>query len=346
MERGASEPGSRPSVLPVAAAALGLATVAGAVARRRRAGDFRGRTVLVTGGSRGLGLLLAREFGRRGARVAIFGRDPAALARARRDLERRGIVTLAVPCDVGDRGAVERLVDEVGRRLGGPDVLVNNAGIITVGPLETMTREDFEEALRINFWGAVHATLAALPWLRRRRGRIVNIASIGAKVGVPHLVPYSASKFALLGFSAGLRAELARDGVLVTTVCPGLMRTGSPRNAAFKGRHRAEYAWFSISDALPFVSMDASRAARRIVEACRRGTAEITLGVPAKLAARLQGLWPGLTADLLGVINRLLPAADGIGAREARGADSGSALSPSWLTVLGDRAAARNNEVA
>jgi len=333
-----------PSAIPVLVG--GLAAVAAGRRLARRRYDFRGRTVLVTGGSRGLGLLLAREFGRHGARVAICGRDAAALERARVDLERRGVVAIAVPADVADYAQTTRMIDEVRRRLGGLDVLVNNAGVIQVGPLATMTLADFEEALAVNFRGAVHATLAALPELRRRRGRIVNIASIGGKIAVPHLVPYSASKFALAGFSAGLHAELARDGVVVTTVCPGLMRTGSPRNATFKGRHRAEYAWFSIGDALPLVSMDADRAARRVVEACRRGDAELILGVPYKLAARIQGLAPDLTARVLGAVNRFLPGSGGIGSRRARGVESQSAASPSWLTTLGDRAAVRNNEIA
>jgi NAD(P)-dependent dehydrogenase (short-subunit alcohol dehydrogenase family) len=333
-----------PKVVPLVVA--GLAGVAAGRRLVRRRYDFRGRTVLVTGGSRGLGLLLAREFGRRGARVAICGRDAAALDRARHDLERRGVVAMAAPADVADYAQTVGMVEEVRRRLGGPDVLVNTAGVIHVGPLATMTLADFEEALGVNFRGAVHATLAALPELRRRRGRIVNIASIGGKIAIPHLVAYSASKFALVGFSAALHAELAREGIVVTTVCPGLMRTGSPRNATFKGRHRAEYAWFSIGDALPLVSMDADRAARQVVEACRRGDAEVTLGIPYKLAARIQGVAPGLTARVLGVVNRFLPDPGGIGTRRARGVESQSAASPSWLTALGDRAAVRNNEIA
>src|SRR5204862_108983 len=148
------------------------------------------------------------------------------------------------------------------------------------------------------FWGPLYATCAVLPQMRARRdGRIVNISSIGGRVGIPHLVPYSASKFALVGLSEGLRAELAKDNIIVTTVCPGLMRTGSPRNATFKGRHRAEYAWFSISDALPVLTMSAERAAQKIVTACKRGDAELVLTIQAKLAAMFHGLFPGLTAD-------------------------------------------------
>jgi short-subunit dehydrogenase len=174
----------------------------------------------------------------------------------------------------------------------------------------------------------------------------VNIASIGGKIAVPHLLPYSASKFALVGLSEGLRAEVAKDGILVTTICPGLLRTGSPRHALFKGRHRAEYAWFSISDALPLISMDADRAARQIVEALRRGTAERVLSLPAEIAAVARALFPGLSAGLLDRVNRLLPGSNGAAGRRAvKGEGSASALSPSWLTALGDRAARRNNQL-
>ena len=200
--------------------------------------------------------------------------------------------------------------------------------------------------MRTNFWGPLHTILAVLPEMRRHRsGRIVNIASIGGKLAVPHLAPYSASKFALIGLSEGLRAELIGAGIIVTTVCPGLMRTGSPRNATFKGHHRAEYAWFSISDALPIASMDATRAARQILAACKRGDAEIVLSIPAKLASVTHALFPRPIAGLLGLVNRLLPGPGGIGTRGARGADSESAISPSVITALGDRAAARNNQL-
>jgi short-subunit dehydrogenase len=248
---------------------------------------------------------------------------------------------------VTDRAQVNEMVSVVGDHYGQIDVLVNNAGVIQVGPLEVMTLEDYEEAMRVHFWGPLYTTLAVLPEMRRRRdGRIVNISSIGGKISVPHLVPYSASKFALVGLSEGLRAELQKDGVVVTTVCPGLMRTGSPRNATFKGQHRAEYAWFSISDALPLTAMKAERAARQIIEACKRGDAEVVLTIQAQLAVRFHGLFPGLTQDLLGMVNRLLPGPGGIGRKRAKGKDSQSELSPSWLTVLNEQAAERNNEVA
>ena len=118
---------------------------------------------------------------------------------------------------------------------------------------------------------------------------------------------------ALVGLSEGLRTELIRDGICVTTVCPGLMRTGSPQNAQFKGQQQNEYAWFNISDSLPFLSMNAQRAARQIVRACKQGSAEVILSLPAQLAVKFHGLSPKLTVSILATANQLLPAPGGIG---------------------------------
>ena len=327
-------------------AALGL-LAARRLWRHRRRWDLRGRTVLITGGSRGLGLLIARELVAGGARVAVGARDEETLDRARRDLMQRGGPVAAISCDVTDPAAVERLVRATTDRLGPIDALVNCAGTITVGPAQEMHLEDFHRSMDTNFWGALHATLAVLPAMRARgAGRIVNVASIGGRVSVPHLLPYSASKFALVGLSEGLRAELAADGVQVTTVCPGLMRTGSPRHAWFKGQHRAEYAWFSIADALPLVSMDATSAARQVVDALRHGDPDRVLSLPAKVAATVHGLMPGATGGLMALANRLLPGPDGqAGRAPVEGVASESSASPSVLTSLGDRAAVLNNQI-
>ncbi len=336
------------SLMLAAAAGAGALIGVRAALKKWREYDLRDKTVLITGGSRGLGLVLARELAREGARLSICARDPQELERARVDLTRRGAEVLAVPCDVTDKAQVDEWVSVSAEHFGDVDVLINNAGVIQVGPVEVMTLADYEEAMKVHFWGPLYTTLAVLPLMRRKRrgGRIVNISSVGGKIGVPHLVPYSASKFALVGLSEGLRAELQKDGIVVTSVCPGLMRTGSPRNATFKGQHRAEYAWFSISDSLPVSTMRAERAARQIIAATKRGDAEVILSVQAVAAVKFHQLFPELSADLLALVNRLLPAAGGgIGKRRAKGKDSESKLSPSWLTGLSDEAARRNNEM-
>lgn len=334
------------NALTLAVAGTGALLAARAVYKRFGGYDFEGKTVLITGGSRGLGLVLARGFVAEGANVAICARDPEELERARADLASRGARAFAFPCDVTDRVQVKELVDVVTRHFGRIDVLVNNAGVIQVGPLELMTLEDFERAMAVHFWGPLYATLAVLPQMRRRReGRVVNVSSIGGKISVPHLVPYSASKFALAGLSDGLRVELAKDGIVVTSVFPGLMRTGSPRNATFKGQHRAEYAWFAISDSLPLTSIGAERAAAQIIDACRRGSAELVISTQAQAAVKFRALFPEATADILAVVNRLLPGPGGIGRARAKGKESESSLAPSVLTTLTESAARRNNEL-
>jgi NAD(P)-dependent dehydrogenase (short-subunit alcohol dehydrogenase family) len=317
--------------------------------------DFQGKSVLITGGSRGLGLLLARRFATAGARLTLVAREPAELDLARRELTAlAGARVLALPADVGSQSDMEWAVERAAERFGRLDVVVNNAGIIQVGPLEHLTVEDFESAMAVHFWGPLYTTLAALPHLRRQGGgRIVNIASIGGKIAVPHLVPYSASKFALVGLSNGLQAELAKEKIRVTTVCPGLMRTGSHVNARFKGRQREEFAWFALSDSLPLSSMAGERAARRIVKACRYGEPHLILTPQARAATLAATLLPNLTARALQLVNRLLPSpvagegSEGNEGNEVRtGWQSGSRWAPSFLTRLADGAAVRNNEMS
>jgi short-subunit dehydrogenase len=328
------------------AAGVGAWLATRAITRRLLEYDFAGKTVLITGGSRGLGLVMAREFLREGARVAICARDEDELERAYHDLKQYGSQVFTIPCDVTDRQYVDAMVVAVRAHFGQIDALVNNAGIITVGPAEEMTIEDYQEAMNTNFWASLYTISAVLPEMRARgEGHIINIASIGGKISVPHLLPYSASKFALVGLSSGLNAELRKDGVIVTTVCPGLMRTGSPRNANFKGQHRDEYAWFVLSDSLPFTSMSAERAARQVIAASKRGDAEMILSIQAKLAIKFNALFPEITAEVMGLVNRLLPDPGGIGKASLKGRHSHSEIAPSLLTALDEEAARKNNQI-
>jgi NAD(P)-dependent dehydrogenase (short-subunit alcohol dehydrogenase family) len=333
------------AVAGVAAVGAALFTLA---RRAARAISFDGKSVLIVGGSRGLGLVIARQLALEGARVTLAARDLDELERAARDLESRGASQVTtVVCDIRDRTQVERMVGEVAAARAGLDVLINDAGIIQVGPAAHMTIEDFENAMSTHFWGPLYTTLAALPHLKQSATpRIVNISSIGGKIAVPHLLPYSASKFALVGLSAGLHHELAREGIRVTTVCPGLMRTGSTYNARFKGKHRLEFAWFHLADAVPGLSVDAGSAARQIIESCRRGDAELVISLPARLAVVAQALCPNTMAALMSVTNRLLPKAAGADGNEDRsGWQSVSRAAPSVLSRSSDRATLENNEV-
>lgn len=329
----------------VAAGALGGYALAKHLLRRHRSFDWEGKRVVVAGGSRGLGLVLARQLVDAGARVAICARNKRQLIKASDELADRGGEVVAQKCDVSEARQSQSFLRTVRKEWGGVDVLINVAGIMQVGPFDSMTDEDFRRAMDVNCWGHLNMIRACLPDMREQGwGRIVNIASLGGKRAVPHMLAYDASKFALVGLSGGLRTELAQDGILVTTVCPGLMRTGSPRNATFKGRHRSEYAWFSIGDALPMVSMSAETAARKIMLACQHGDPEVMLVGAGNVASLLSTLAPNLTMEILSLVNRMLPQMGGIGRRSAKGHESESSWSPSLLTRLGDQAARRNNE--
>jgi short-subunit dehydrogenase len=322
----------------------------GALALSRRIGRVRlpGKIALVTGGSRGLGLVLAREFGHRGMRVVICARDEEELERARAGLAGEGIDVTALPCDVTDEDGIQGLVADVEENLGPVDVLVNNAGIIQVGPAETMRAADYQRAMDVMFWGAFYAAEAVLPKMReRRRGTIVNVTSIGAAVGIPHLAPYDTAKFAARGWSEALGAESARYGVHVLTVVPGLMRTGSFGHALVKGKRYAEASLFTLAASLPLLTVSAERAARRIVRAIENDERFVVIGVPAKILRVVHSLLPGTVVRALGVLNRFLPAPPEPGEREGiplPGELYRRGFARSILTALGDRAAKRYNE--
>src|SRR5216117_103780 len=283
---------------------------------------LREKVVLITGGSRGLGLVLARYVCARGGNVALIARDPEELARAKADLAPHSSVVLTIECDLLDSEQIQSAVRRIIDRFGKIDILINNAGIIEVGPFEHMSREDFERAMRLHFWAPYELISQIVPEMRIwGGGRIVNISSIGGKVAVPHMAPYSASKFALTGFSDAIRAELARDNIYVTTVAPGMMRTGSHVNAKFKGKHDNEFAWFAASSGAPLLSMNADRAARKILNACRRGQPSLTLTFAARAAILGNALFPNITGYMMKFANRLLP---GPGGEEGNKSQAGS----------------------
>jgi NAD(P)-dependent dehydrogenase (short-subunit alcohol dehydrogenase family) len=313
----------------------------------RRPHSFRDQVVLITGASRGLGLVLARRFAAEGAHVAILARNGAALLDASQDLRARGADVDAFPCDITKRDEAERAITRLISRWGRIDVLVNNAGTIVSTPFQHATPEDFEEAMAVYFWGPLHLIRAAYPHMRRQRGgRIVNISSIGGRVAVPHLVPYCSAKFALTGLSDGLRAELARDHIAITTVIPGLMRTGSHLNAKFKGRHKAEFAWFALADGLPLTSIDVERAAEQIVNATRHKRARLIITRQAQLLMLADALAPELTATAMSLANRFLPGPAGAEGNVAHaGWESRPRWMPSLVTRWADRAAKANNEI-
>lgn len=304
----------------------------------------------VFGASRGLGLLLARELLRRDHVVVILARDQDTLSDAvdwLRDAHPEGGDRIrALVCDVADRHQVGESVGRIEREIGPLHTVLAVAGVIDVVPTEAASIDEFLEAVSVMTLGPVHVALTALPHLRRRRtGHIGIITSIGGEVSPPHLLPYATAKFGAVGFADGLVSALQGTGVTATTVVPGLMRTGAHVAARMGGQPEKEYAWFAPAASLPLVSIDAERAARRIVDGVLAGRARVTLTPLAWLAVRARGLAPGTTARVVGLVDSVLPGPGD--RRKTTGrelADRPGHGVLGALTTLGERARARFNE--
>ncbi len=305
-----------PFTLPILATTLAAAAAYAFLPTRKR--FLPGQVAVITGASRGLGFALAQKFGRAGMKLVLAARDADDLELARDGLLRFGDVLnedniLLVDCDLTDPAQCAGLVENAVRTFGRLDLLINNAGIIEVGPFEDQPAEAYDRAMQTNFFAALHTIRAAVPHMLNPpagsfRG-IVNIASIGGKIPVPHLLPYVASKFALTGFSEGLHAELRLKGIRVTTVCPGLMRTGGESHAHFTGNVEKEQRWFNLGAKSPILAASVGHAANRIYNATQSGRAEIAITPQAWLAARIVGLAPETSQILAAYANEyILPS--------------------------------------
>jgi NAD(P)-dependent dehydrogenase (short-subunit alcohol dehydrogenase family) len=317
---------------------LGAAAMAGAgylwarATRHRPSTHWRDRVVVITGGARGLGFALAEIFAARGAIVWLVSRHRDELDRAVERLRDDGARAHAYAADVTDAASVAGMIDAVVARHRRLDAVVNNAGVITAMPFVNAEDSDFRESLDTHFWGPLHVVRAALPWLQRAHpGHVINISSIGGRVGVPHLAPYCAGKFALTGLSQVLRAELAAEDIWVTLATPGLMRTGSVGRVKVRGAHVAEARWFAALAATPLTAQDARAAARQIVNAAEARRAAVTPGWQARVQQAANAFAPQLTASVLEAVHaRLLPA-PASGPTSARAV---STLSLGWAAPL------------
>jgi short-subunit dehydrogenase len=304
------------TVLHTVQVLTGVVAAAAVYALQSSASKRPGQIVLITGGSRGLGLALAERYARSGARLILAARNLEELITARQTLLDREAIpslheVLLIPADLTDAAQATMLIDHAVSHFGRIDVLINNAGIIEVGPVENQPIAAYRRAMATNFFAALHTTHAALPHLLRRNpihgdAAIVNIASIGGKFAMPHMLPYVASKFALVGFSEGLHAELRHKGIRVTTVCPGLMRTGGEAHAEYTGQAKKEQRWFTLAARTPILTTSVRHAANKIYNAVAAGRAEITITPQAWIAARIAAIAPETTQYAASLANHLL----------------------------------------
>ncbi len=249
--------------------------------------DLNGRAVAVTGAAGGLGRALVGAFLARGARVAGLDLDAAAL-------KHLPAAVLALPCDITDAAACRTAIERAARELGGLDVLVNNAGISHRSLLARTDAAVIRRVMEVNFFGALHATQAALPALAGRRGAIVVVSSVAGFAPLAARAGYSASKHALHGLFDTLRAELEGSGVGVLVACPSFIRTGIAQAHLGADGGAAQGPRTEVGEAL-----DPDEAAERIVRALERGRERLLLGRVAWLSWWVSRLAPGFYARLM-----------------------------------------------
>ncbi|MBN9419200.1 MAG: SDR family NAD(P)-dependent oxidoreductase [Candidatus Eremiobacteraeota bacterium] len=315
----------------------GLAGLAWAIQQWRAARPLspllREKTAFITGATRGLGLALARELAEAQCRIVLCARSQDELTGAAAELMARGAEVLPLICDVSQPLDVRSALAAARGRFGPIDILINNAGSIVVGPVESMDPADFQFCMESMFYGHVYTTLEVLPDMLERGGSILNVTSIGGRVTVPHLLPYCCAKAAAVAFSEGIRQETRGKNIRVLTAVPGLLRTGSYQNALFRGHQAEEYAWFTLSDNLPGLSMDARRAARQLLRALAADKGEHRATLAAQILAGAHGLLPGLVNEILAIVSSQLPKAPPGPSNTIEGLQLAEQM-PAWLDRL------------
>lgn len=282
----------------------------GMMFRRRSAQrQFQGQTALVTGGSRGLGLQLVRELSERGARVIFCARTADEVSRAEQLLHSEGHQDVCgMVADISRPDGPQDLCSHISREVGRVDILINNAGIIQVMPFVHSQEKTFHDCLDTFLYGPLRMSQEVLPeMIAAGGGSIVNIASLGGQIPAPHLVAYNTGKAALVALSEGMSVELDRYGINVLTVKPGLIRTGSHRNAMFGGNSSQEYAWFSRAALHPALAVGTGGAASQIVDAIADRRRTLSVGWEAKLAPLLHSMFPELSHSITSAAEKLMP---------------------------------------
>lgn len=260
---------------------------------------------IITGASSGIGralaVLLAKRFK---ARLVVNARNVQLLEETAELVRQAGGEAVPIAGDISERELSTGLVDACQTRFGAVDLLVNNAGLAKPGPVASLTPEDWQFVFGINFFGALYGTYAVLPhFLKQKSGKIVNVASVAGKLSFPGSVCYAASKFAMVGMSEGMAAELAGHGVDVITVCPGWVRTEffsnvklpAKRNPTLIAARQDAVGWLMRN----VLSMSSEEVAAEIIKALERGgPRELILTAPGVIMDRMQGLCPSLVAAL------------------------------------------------
>ncbi len=253
--------------------------------------DFKNKTVLITGASSGIGRAAAIEFGKLGANVVLVARTEERLKQVENRLkEFNNITAVACSCDVSNREDVAEMSKAVFEKFSSVDILVNNAGFAIYDSVAELSIDDIESQMGTNYFGTIYCIKAFLPsMLEKKSGHIVNVASLAASFGLPGIASYCASKFAVLGFSEGLKHELKDTGVGITVVSPIMVRTEFFDHPSFEMMPKYSPA-----------SLDPKTVAKAILRASNSSRLEIAVPSIARVAVWLKHTFPFFINPVLG----------------------------------------------
>jgi uncharacterized protein len=255
---------------------------------------WQNKAVLVTGGSSGLGRIIAEHFVRAGAKVTIVGLEAEAVARAAAEMQSSGGKVLGICADITRQEDVDRLFDQTLKQFGQLDVLVNNAGRSMRGKVLDTTPEQFRELMELNLIALVRCTRAAVPHLLKNRGHVVNIGSLAAKSAARWVGAYPATKFAVAAYSQQLRLELGPQGLHVLLVCPGPIERKDSRLYPLAGLEDVPKSARKPGAGVKTKSIPPTALAGAILSACEKRCPEIVMPGKARLLFALSQLWPSL----------------------------------------------------
>jgi NAD(P)-dependent dehydrogenase (short-subunit alcohol dehydrogenase family) len=259
--------------------------------------DYTGKIAFITGGSSGIGLACAEVLAARGADVVVFARGPEQLARALKEIERKRLSEiqrfLAVQLDVSQRAQAENLLGKTAVEFGSPDILINSAGVSCPQRFEDIPYTKFDEIMRINLNGTWNTVSILLPYMKKRGGSIVNVSSVAGYIGIFGMTAYSASKYAVIGFSEALRSELKRFDITVSVLCPPDVDTPMLERAE---KIKPEETKAISSAASIMKPLD---VARDVIDGMERGQFLILPGSGTKYTYFMKRLFPGLVESII-----------------------------------------------
>ena len=257
--------------------------------------NFKNKVVVITGASSGIGEAAAEQFAKKGANIVLVARRKDRLEEVEKKLSKYSIKILVQVCDVSDKKQVKQMSETVIDTFSKIDILVNNAGFVIYGKVEELSIEDIESQMQTNYFGMINCTKHFLPhFLKQNSGHMVNVASVGGSFGIPGIASYCATKFAMLGFSEGLRHELHETNVGVTVVSPIMVRTALFDHPSFK----------NFTKRATGISLSSETVANAIIKAANSSRLEIVVPSVVRIAIWFKQTFPFLINPILGNVFR------------------------------------------